>query len=132
MNKIFITLYLFLASVFDIKSRKIPLLLITIFSIFEMIISLFSDKNLYFLFGLIPGVIMIVVSYITNNSLGYGDAFLIFSLGFTLSFYEIFHILLSGLFFTSIIGCLLLLKKKSKKYKLPFSPFLLLAWLTLL
>ena len=131
MNKIFITLYLFLASAFDIKLRKIPLLLITIFSIFEMIISLFSDKNLYFLFGLIPGVIMIIVSYITNNSLGYGDAFLIFSLGFTLSFFEVSHILLLGFFFTSIIGCLLLLKKKNKKYTLPFSPFLLLAWLTL-
>ena len=132
MNKIFITLYLFLASVFDIKSRKIPLILITIFSILEIIISLFFLENFYFLFGLIPGLIMIIISYITNNSFGYADAFLIFSLGFTLSFYEVFHILLLGLFFASIIGCLFLLKKKSKKYKLPFSPFLLLAWLVLL
>lgn len=132
MNKIFITLYLFLASVFDIKSRKIPLLLITIFSIFWIINSLIFSRNLHLLFGLIPGLIMIIISYITNNSLGYGDAFLILSLGFTLSFYEVFHILLLGLFFASIIGCLLLIKKKNKKYKLPFSPFLLLAWLTLL
>lgn len=128
MNNIFITLYLFLASIFDVKTRKIPLILIIIFSIIEII----YFTNFHFVLGLIPGFLMIIISRITCNSIGYGDSFLILSLGFSLSIYTVFQLLLLGLFFSSIIGCLLLLKNKNKKYKLPFLPFLFIAWLTLI
>lgn len=77
--------------------------------------------------GLLPGLFCIAISWISRQSLGYGDSILIAVSGISLGLLTCLHLLLTALFFAGVIGLVLLVFfRKGRKYDMPFAPFLFL------
>ncbi len=131
MKIIILLTYLFLSSIFDIRFKKIPPFIIFLFCICSITFDIYNH-NIISLFSFIPGAIMLIISLISEHSLGLGDCLIFFSLGLLLSLYEILLILLFALFFVSLIGIFIFLIRRDKKQSLPFVPFIFLSCTLLL
>jgi len=79
------------------------------------------------------GMGMLAVSKITRDSLGFGDGLILIVTGIYLGFWKNIEMLLAGLIFSAIVSIyLLVFKKVQKKKKIPFIPFLFLAYICML
>lgn len=77
-----------------------------------------------------PGVSLLILGYVTRGSIGYGDGLTVIFLGMSLGFLKVSCVLLSALFLAVFYsGCMLILRKYNMKSRLPFLPFLTLAYL---
>lgn len=79
--------------------------------------------------ALIPGVLLLILSKITNGAVGQGDGFFFLVSGMYLGFWNNIALLLFGLLFCSFWGMGMLIygmfeKKRVKNIRLPFLPFL--------
>lgn len=77
----------------------------------------------------IPGALFLILSYISRERVGYGDGFLLLSLGSWLGVWDTFLMLTGALILCS--GCcivLLLTKKAGRKDEVPFIPFMLISF----
>lgn len=78
--------------------------------------------------GLIPGMCMLLISFASNQSVGYGDGLTILMLGLLVGFKLCVGILCLSLFLISIYSIvLLIIKKANRKTTIPYIPFLLAA-----
>lgn len=86
-------------------------------SVWEMILSL------------IPGVLCLLISFLTQEGLGYGDSIAIGVCGFSLGPERIFSIVLIGFFLAAVWGIVLCtFRKAGRKQEFPFLPFLTIAY----
>lgn len=73
-----------------------------------------------------------LTSIVTNEEIGKGDAAILSTIGIFLGLKKTILVLIYALFSTIIIGgILLLIRKKNKKYKIPFVPFILFSYIAL-
>lgn len=73
-----------------------------------------------------------LTSIVTNEEVGKGDAVILSTIGIFLGLKKTILVLIYALFSTIIIGgILLLIRKKNKKYKIPFVPFILFSYIAL-
>lgn len=79
------------------------------------------------LMSLVPGVFLLLLSFVSGQSVGYGDGLLILCAGPALGAGVAVMGMVAGVFACGLIsGILLVLKKVGKKAKMPFVPFLTL------
>lgn len=98
-------------------------------SIADMAVRLIADMAA----GLIPGIICFVISWISRQSLGYGDSALIAVCGISLGLMNCLQLLFAAFFFAGIYGLVLIvIRRKSRKSDMPFVPFLFLGVVILL
>ena len=118
-----------LESVKDIRTRKIslkPILIGMLFGVFLMIPEGINGF-LAALTGMLPGIPLIVFSFLTKEKIGYGDGFILIFAGFLLGIKCALFILLSGMLCCALVSVILLiLKKGDRNTTLPFVPFLIL------
>ncbi|MDO4322999.1 MAG: prepilin peptidase [Lachnospiraceae bacterium] len=82
--------------------------------------------------GLLPGIICIVISWISRQSIGYGDSILVTICGISLGLMDCLQLLFTAFFLSGLYGLILIVVlKKSRKYDMPFVPFLFLGVLLL-
>lgn len=75
-------------------------------------------------------VLLLIVSIVTKKALGLGDVKLFSCMGFVLGFATTYSILLYSLILCAICSVYLLaVKKKGRKYAMPFGPFILFGFL---
>ena len=136
MKEIFIILFAVAATVFDIKTRRIPnWLVLGMFGVWLLLlIHEFStspcnapaellDCALGFLVG---GGIFMLVYIISHKGLGGGDVKFMAAAGLYLGLSSTIPAILYGTILAALTGLvLILLKKITKKDKLPLAPFLL-------
>ena len=137
-GQVLLFIFLLIATVLDIRSRRIPALLFVIFGAAGIIVRVFvimdqsqSPSIMEALFGIMIGAVFIGISLISDGKLGMGDAIAILVTGIYLTgsgtaFTVLYAMLLSALF--SIV--LLALHKGTRKTELPFLPFLLAGFLS--
>ena len=125
---------LIIAAVTDIRKKDISVaipILCGVLSLIFAVIPAFLSADPYrikgFFFSLIPGVLMLLISGVTDQSLGYGDGLMALAIGpaFGLEgtvFALTLAVFASGLF--SIV--LLVIRKAGKKTQIPFLPFMTL------
>lgn len=92
---------------------------------------LLEGRNLgSLLLAFIPGILLLLFSKITKEMIGYGDGFVLLVMGCYLSWRRVTSILFLA-FGTAGIAALILLLffKKKGNYRMPFVPFLFLAFL---
>ena len=131
-----------IGSFFDIKWKKIPTALPAAGAIWGAVCVLvgISQKGVgevlsEALFSVLPGIALILLSFVTEKKVGAGDGLILVLLGL----YEGAGIAVSvfclGLFLQSLLAVgLLLLKKADRQTCIPFLPFLLAArliWLAM-
>lgn len=125
---------LFLAAVSwqDIRKKEISgkLLILmgvvgTVIQIFEKSVSLGS-----WIGGIVLGLVLLFLGFVTRESIGYGDGWLILVMGMSLGFGTSFFSFLLGLGISALVsGWLLMFKRVKRKYRIPFAPFLLMGCL---
>lgn len=81
------------------------------------------------LWRLLPGCVMLLLAWLTRESIGYGDGFVVLCLGCFLDVWEILNICMAALTLSGLAALfLLLVKKKNRKTQMPFVPFLLVGY----
>lgn len=117
--------------VFDIKRKKIPVYMLIILAA-AGIISNFTvgefdiEKRII---ALLPGMILLIVSMITKQQIGYGDGMIILIMGLYIDIDDILSIVLSSFLLSSIAAIILMtVFKKKKNFEMAFSPFLLIGY----
>ena len=117
--------------VFDIKRKKIPVYMLIILAA-AGIISNFTvgefdiEKRII---AMLPGMILLIVSMITKQQIGYGDDMIILIMGLYIDIDDILSIVLSSFLLSSIAAIILMtVFKKKKNFEMAFSPFLLIGY----
>lgn len=117
--------------VFDIKKKKIPVYMLIILAAVG-ITSNFTMGEFNIekrIIAMLPGIIMIMVSMVTKQQIGYGDGLLILIMGLYINIDDILSIVLSAFLVSSVFAIILMtVFKKKKNFEMAFSPFLLIGY----
>ena len=122
-----IILFLILCSIQDIREKRISLKLLIVFgSIFFIVSILFEEMRLeQRIHNLFPGLAALLISFLTKEQIGYGDAACLIILGSVISAVTLLNAIMGGLILLSICSVVLLAgKRANRKSTLPFIPFL--------
>ena len=124
---IIILLCLAYATYTDIKSHSISIKVSLSATILIIITLFFSDRPYLssIIYGLIPGIVLFILSYLTRESIGYGDGVIVSIIGIGLGFSKVIFICIIAFIVTAIVAIFLIIKRKSGKSTLPFVPFIL-------
>ncbi len=132
---------LVICGVYDARSKKIPIWTLAMGAIFAMICMVMrfvgqlktEDTSLGLVIGqivasIVPGLIFLILSFLTEKKIGYGDGLLLIVLGIMEGFKTTVLTCCIGLFLQSIVAVILvIIKKADKQTEIPFVPFLFLA-----
>lgn len=116
-------------SIFDIKTKKIPIWILVVISISGITLWVVgNDKNLSgLMMSLVPGAIMTILSIVTKEKVGMGDAIVITCLGIGLGLEKCSFLVMIALFANFFFaGIMFLMKKVNRSTQLPFIPFITL------
>lgn len=123
---IILYIYLILCTITDIRTRRINLKLCILFLSLGIFVHIFFIKPdiLILIYNLIPGIFLLIISLLTKGAVGSGDAVIFIIMAFYMDSTLILTILFFSLLAASIFSIILLIKKYSRKYSLPFAPFI--------
>lgn len=125
-------LYMSVCTVYDIRHREIPLLILLfgIAAAFGVDLWWIREGAVTVVetgMALLPGVFFLLTSFFTKEKVGYGDGLLLVILGLLLGAYQCFLILCIGLVFSAVVSLFLLLFRRAGRHsRIPFAPFLVL------
>lgn len=138
MKEIFLTVRivvlsvgLFLMGVEDIRKKEIGSLPLLIMGGVGILLSLLSGEwtNWTVVFRFVPGCVILLLAWITRESIGYGDGLAILCLGCFLSGVQIVNICMIAITFAGVAALfLLLVRRRSRKTQIPFIPFLIIGF----
>ena len=122
-----VMLFLIFESVIDIKKREISITASVIISLIAVLLIVFA-KDIHILsmvFGLCEGILLMILSHVSKEQIGFGDGIILCATGLILGWKDnltmfFFSCLICALF--SI--CLMTIKKADKRTKIPFVPFM--------
>ena len=120
-------IFLCILSVIDVKTKAIPAWAAPAFLILSGILHLFLQdlSAITFLAGLLPGAVLLILSFVFKASVGSGDGFAAMACGAALGPERIMSALAAAFVFCAVFCMvLLLLKKLHRRDSLPFLPFL--------
>lgn len=117
--------YLAVMAVIDLHKKEIPCVpggLCLICLIVGQLVG--TQKIGELLLGMLIGLFLWGISKVTKGGIGEGDALVYTVTGTALGFWGNFELLIISLLLASIVSLwLLVIKKKGRKYKIPFIPF---------
>ncbi|WP_165878599.1 prepilin peptidase [Natranaerovirga pectinivora] len=122
--------FLLIVSIKDIKNKEVPMnyLLLTIIMGFVLV---WINPNVTLIESLVGGgigVSLMILGVITRNAIGQGDGLVVMAIGILVGWQMTLAILSYGLIISACYsGYLLIIKRKSRKTKIPFVPFLFIA-----
>lgn len=134
MKTIVITIFLILSTLIDLRKKEVNISLCISVALVGLIYEIFISKTdiLSIILGILPGIFLMLTSIVTNEEIGKGDAAILSTIGIFLGLKKTILVLIYALFSTIIIGgILLLIRKKNKKYRIPFVPFILFSYIAL-
>lgn len=110
----------------DIREKKISAGIIMVFALgavlYQMVLGCFFWREA--VISLLPGCMLILVSFLTKESIGYGDGALVMTLGLWTGGRFALGVMLIGIMLSGVYGLCCLLKRR--RDPIPFVPFLLL------
>ena len=127
--------YLAINSFTDIKKKKISVVVSLIFFVIGVVVSIINkEKSLISILGGVGiGFILLLVGKFSRESVGIGDGLIFLVTGLYLGFTRNIVLLLYGLIFCALVSIILITFKKLKlKDKIPFAPFVLVAYISML
>ncbi|MEF9916604.1 MAG: prepilin peptidase [Lachnospiraceae bacterium] len=133
IENIMMLIFLFICTVYDIRMRGIPNLIMYSGSGLVIVLRCMKMEMPCFLWigGGILGVFFLLISKYTKEALGYGDSWMILLLGVYLGLWNLLLLLSVALFLCSFGAMYQFLRHKSaEKATLPFLPFLTIAFIS--
>lgn len=119
----------------DIRDKRISIyktgllfllnLIVKVIGIWKNSIS-FEETVMSILMGMMPGIFLLIVGFISHEMIGYGDGLVSLCMGISMGFWAIVDALCIAFFMTGIaaFGCEVNRKSDEKKRELAFLPFL--------
>ena len=128
--EILLFIFLGICAVYDGLERTIPLSVVWLGIIAALVLhiqGLGSSRTWQSAaLSVIPGVMFWILSFVTHEKVGYGDGWMLTMIGLYMGLWTCFLILMVGLISSSLVVLILLMfRRVSKDYQLPFAPFLL-------
>ena len=114
-------------SVIDIKKKEISLLISLITAAFAIVLLIFSKdlKITSALVGLLEGLLLIGISYVTKGQIGSGDGIILSVTGLLLGWKDNLTMFIFSCLICALASvCLLIIKRADKKTKIAFVPFM--------
>lgn len=130
-----------IAAIVDLRTRKIPLQLIVgmivigVARVIDVAVNTRDIKDIIFqiLIAMIPGLFMLLISYYTRQSIGYGDGLLVLTMGLYINPEMMISVIMLSMALAGVTALILIVfAKKSKNYEMAFCPFLVLGYATTL
>ena len=130
-------------SLFDLKSRKVPVKLLAvgmaagIFFLCSRVWSSTGTDNFIQIVGesvgcFVPGLLLLLLTFITEKKVGIGDGIMLLLIGGMEGAGVVWAVFCLALFVQSLAAAVLLIcKKANRKTALPFIPFMLIGRLLL-
>lgn len=111
----------------DIKLKKISVVPLSVSGILAVIYVLAgkSMNMMYFIACLLPGMLFLLLSWLTGEKVGYGDGVVLLVMGLWTNGFFCMIVTCLAVFLSGLFAVYLLLKRK--KELIPFVPFLLAA-----
>lgn len=111
---------------YDIKTKRVPAPAIGVFGVLVAIYRLCAGTELLMLAaGLVPGLVLLLLAYITKESIGTGDGLVLCIIGMFYGWKKTVVILGMALVLSAVLAMLLLvLRRAGRKTELPFLPCL--------
>ena len=129
--EVMIAIILFVLSMVDIRSKRIPLLMIVGLIMMAIVSSLILQPVDWVLMaaGAVVGIVFLLISKVTREKLGYGDSLIILALGILLGFWKVMILILIAFLASACFGIIMVCwKKKNKNTSFPFVPFITLSY----
>ena len=130
-------IWLSIMSVCDIKKKRVPILLLCAGAV------LAGGVFMYRVIGgegdipglgkaLLPGILFLILAKTTEKA-GSADGMILMMLGLLEGYRSCLYICLSSLILSALFcGILLMLRRVKRNTKIPFVPFIMLGWVTIL
>ena len=122
--------FLLCNAIHDLKYKRVWAKGMLIFALSVMVYAFIDKQRLmmdYWMASLL-GIVFLLISWISPAMVGMGDGICILLLGFLWEWYEILTMCAIALLMAGVMGgVLLVLKKVTRKTKMPFVPFLFVA-----
>lgn len=122
-------------TILDLKYKKISAIAVWIYIILGILTFLIFDNNLNRVMNLLPGIMMILLSVITDEKIGYGDGLTVMGLGIWLDSNKFSVAIMAGMlgiFIFSMIWIIyyrIIKKKNSADKKVAMIPFIFIGTL---
>lgn len=129
---IVIIIFLLICSYYDIRESVIYTNVCTVFALFAILFELVvvNEEMIVLFCGIMPSVFIFIISIISNESIGKGDALIFFVIGIMFGIVKSMLIFLIALVITVFYSMpLILFKQKKLKSSIPFSPFILTSFI---
>ncbi len=120
-------------AVTDIKRKELSMRLFALLGIIAATGCIWGQNRemLTVVAGVIPGILLIVLAKITEQSIGYGDGIILAELGLLTGAGKCMLILAAALAMAGIFSLIIVVVKKvDRRHRIPFVPFLAIAFLT--
>ena len=113
-------------AIYDLKYKKVPVWAVLVFGAVVLGYRFYAGAGIVeLLFGLVPGILLLLTAFCTRESIGYGDGMVLCVLGLFLGIKNALAVLGMALFLAALpAGLLLVLKRAGRKTELPFLPCL--------
>lgn len=114
-------------SISDLKEKRISLLVTGVYALIGVGYQIINKQmGSWMVVSLIPGLLVLAFAKLTREKIGYGDGFLLLSLGCYLNIEEMVLVCMIAVCLAGVIALILLVFfHKGRDYAIPFVPFLL-------
>ncbi len=126
MKWIIISVFMAVCTITDIRKKEIPVAVVALSGLALFFYVIFGEKKQWMdiLYSLMPGMLLLMLSYCTRESIGYGDGLVVLVIGICMGM-GICIAAVTGLIISAICAAALLaLRKAGGKSRIPFVPFL--------
>lgn len=134
MKEILLISGLCVMSVEDIRKKEIRRVWLLVLGVAGVLLMVVGGglRGVADLAGFIPGMLCLLVAWMTKEQLGWGDAILILVMGCYLDAIALMNVCMIAFAIAGFAALVLIVVvKKSKKYELPLVPFLLTGYVLL-
>lgn len=134
MKEILLISGLCIMSVEDIRKKEIRRVWLLVLGVAGVLLMVVGGglRGVADLAGFIPGMLCLLVAWMTKEQLGWGDAILILVMGCYLDAIALMNVCMIAFAIAGFAALVLIVVvKKSKKYELPLVPFLLTGYVLL-
>ncbi len=124
---IIISIFMVVCTVMDMRKKEIPAVIIVLFGLPLLCHMIFGNERQWIglLYSLMPGMFLLMLSYCTKESIGYGDGLVVLVIGICMGTGICIAALAAGLMISAVCGmALLVFRKAGGKTRMPFVPFL--------
>lgn len=119
-------LLLVVASASDLKTKTISVVIPLVGIIFSIMFIFMSVEKKIYIWGILFGLFMILISFLVKDKIGMGDGLMIMTVGGLQGIYFCMESVLIASILSAVTGIvLMLIYKAGKGFELPFIPFLL-------